>query len=56
VNFSIGNGLGVSLIVEKKTPGVLRLPINEAHHAALRIRSVKLEFSAAPRDDENNLA
>jgi hypothetical protein len=56
VNFSIGNGLGVAVIIEKKTSGVLSLPMNEPHHAALRIRSVKLEFSAAPRDDENNLA
>jgi hypothetical protein len=56
VNFSIGNGLGVALIVEKKTPGTLSLPMNEPHHAGLRVRSVKLEFSAAPRDEENNLA
>jgi hypothetical protein len=56
VNFSIGNGLGVSVIVEKKTPGILSVPGNEPHHAALRVRSVRLEFSAAPRDEENNLA
>src|SRR5262245_1746689 len=55
-NFAIGNGLGVLVIVEKKTPGPLRLPGNEPHQADLLIRSVKLEFSAAPRDEENTLA
>lgn len=53
-NFSIGNGLGVAVIVEKKTPGSLGLSKNELRRAALRIRFVTLEFSPAPRD-ENNL-
>jgi hypothetical protein len=56
VNFAIGNGLGVAVVVEKKTPGPLRLRGTEPYQAALLIRSVKLEFGAAPRDEENNLA
>jgi hypothetical protein len=55
-NFAIGNGLGVAVLVEKKTPGPLCLPGTEPRQAALLIRSVKLEFSAAPRDEENTLA
>ena len=55
-NFSVGNGLGVSVVVEKRTPGPLSLPKNEPHHAALRIRTVKLQFGAAPRDDDNTVA
>jgi Protein of unknown function (DUF1501) len=56
VNFSIGNGLGVAVVVEKKTPGQLTFPANEPHHGAIRIRSVKLDFSAVPRDENNTLA
>jgi hypothetical protein len=56
VNFAIGNGLGVGVVVEKKTPGLLSFPRTETHHAALRIRSVKLDFSAVPRDENNTLA
>jgi Protein of unknown function (DUF1501) len=56
VNFAIGNGLGVAVVVEKKTPGQLTLPTNEPHHGAIRIRSVKLDFSAVPRDENNTLA
>ncbi len=56
VNFRIGNGLGVAVTVAKKTPGPLALPANERHHAAVRVRSVKLEFNAAPRDEENTSA
>ena len=56
VNFSIGNGLGVAVVVEKKTPGQLTFPTNEPHHGAIRIRSVKLDFSAVPRDENNTLA
>jgi hypothetical protein len=56
VNFSIGNGLGVAVVVEKKTPGPLSFPHNEAHQGAIRIQSVKLEFSAVPRDENNTLA
>jgi hypothetical protein len=56
VNFAISNGLGVAVVVEKKTPGPLRLPRAEPHQAALVIRSVSLEFNAAARDEENTLA
>jgi Protein of unknown function (DUF1501) len=53
-NFSIGNGLGVAVIVEKKTPGSLILPKNEPRRAAVRIRSVTLRFSPAPRDENDS--
>jgi hypothetical protein len=56
VNFPIGNGLGVAVVVEKKTPGKLSFPKMEAHQGALRVRSVTLEFSAVPRDENNTLA
>jgi hypothetical protein len=56
VNFPIGNGLGVAVVVEKKTPGQLIFPGNEPHHAAIRIQSVQLEFGAVPRDEINTLA
>jgi hypothetical protein len=56
VNFPIGNGLGVAVIVEKKTPGPLILRRREVHLAAIRIRSVELAFSAVPRDENNTLA
>jgi hypothetical protein len=56
VNFSIGNGLGVAVVVEKKTPGPLSFSRDEPHHGAIRIRSVKLEFGAAPRDEDNTSA
>jgi hypothetical protein len=54
-NFRIGNGLGVAVVVAKKTSGVLSLPKNEVHHAGVRIHSVTLEFSAAPRHDNDLL-
>jgi hypothetical protein len=50
-NFPIGNGLGVAIVVEKKTPGPLTLPQNETHRAALRIESITLEFSPRKRDE-----
>jgi hypothetical protein len=56
VNFPIGNGLGVAVVVEKKTPGPLSFPTNETPHGAIRIQSVKLDFSAVPRDENNTLA
>jgi hypothetical protein len=56
VNFAIGNGLGVAVLVEKKTPGRLSYPKDKSHFAAVRIRSAKLEFGAVPRDEENTLA
>src|SRR5439155_647234 len=46
VNFSIGNGLGVAVVVEKKTPGQLTFPPNEPHLGAIRIRSVYLALAA----------
>jgi hypothetical protein len=55
VNFPIGNGLGVAVVVEKRTPGPLALPGNEKRRAALRVRSVALEFSAAARHDNDLL-
>jgi hypothetical protein len=53
-NFPIGNGLGVAVVVEKKTPGQLSFPKGEAHRAAIRIRSAILEFGAVPRDENNS--
>lgn len=50
-NFAIGNGLGIAVAIEKKTPGPLILPKNEPHRAALRIESVTLEFSPRVRDE-----
>ena len=50
-NFAIGNGLGIAIAIEKKTPGPLILPKNEPHRAALRIESVTLEFSPRVRDE-----
>lgn len=50
-NFAIGNGLGIAIVVEKKTPGQLTLPKSEAHHAAVRIESVTLDFSPRVRDE-----
>jgi hypothetical protein len=47
VNFRIGNGLGVAVVVERKAPG--------ASAGALRVRGVTLDFGPAPRD-ENDLA
>jgi hypothetical protein len=55
VNFPIGNGLGVAVVVEKRTPGALALPGSAERRAALRVRSVALEFSAAPRHDNDLL-
>lgn len=50
-NFSIGNGLGVAIVVEKKSPNPLTLPENESHQAALRIETVTLNFSPRQRDE-----
>jgi hypothetical protein len=50
-NFSIGNGLGVAVVVARKTPGRLTLPVNGAHRAGLRIHSVSIDFSPRPRDE-----
>src|SRR6202030_1481155 len=40
-NFPIGNGLGVAVVVEKTSPGVLRL--SEPGQAFLRVHGVTLE-------------
>jgi hypothetical protein len=56
VNFSIGNGLGVAVVVQKKTPGQLSFSRDEVHHGALRIQSAELEFGAVPRDENNTSA
>ncbi len=50
-NFPIGNGLGVAVVIAKKTPGQLILSRNEPHRAALRIHSVALDFSPRARDE-----
>jgi hypothetical protein len=56
VNFAVGNGLGVAVVVEKKAQGPLSFPGNEAHHGAIRIRSANVELSAVPRDEDNTVA
>lgn len=48
-NFPIGNGLGVAIVVEKKTPG--RLTVAKDKSAAIRIHEVKIEFSPRLRDE-----
>jgi hypothetical protein len=53
VNFPIGNGLGVAVVAEKKTPGGLSFPGNETHKGAIRIQLAQVEFSAVPRDEDN---
>jgi hypothetical protein len=55
-NFPIGNGLGVAVVVQKKTPGQLSFPKDEPHGGAIRIRSAHVEFDAVPRDENNTLA
>jgi len=50
-NFSIGNGLGVAVIVEKTSPGTLQLTGPGVQQAFARIHSVSLEFQARPRDE-----
>jgi hypothetical protein len=51
VNFPIGNGLGVGVVVEKTTAGPLQVSGPGPHRAFVRIHSVALEFSPRPRDD-----
>jgi hypothetical protein len=50
-NFPIGNGLGVAVVVEKKTTGSLTLAKGESHRAALHVESVALDFSPRQRDE-----
>jgi hypothetical protein len=51
VNFPIGNGLGVAVVVEKTSPGTLSFPGSGPFQAYLRVHSVALDFSARPRDE-----
>jgi hypothetical protein len=51
VNFAIGNGLGVAVVIEKTSPGALAFIDAGPHRAFVRIHSVSLEFNARPRDD-----
>jgi hypothetical protein len=51
VNFAIGNGLGVAVVVEKTSPGALRLAGPGPQRAFVRLHSVSLEFNPRPRDD-----
>ena len=50
-NFPIGNGLGVAIVVEKRTPGRLVVSKNDRKHAAIRIHEVALDFSPRLRDE-----
>jgi hypothetical protein len=56
VNFPVGNGLGVAVVIERRTPGQLSFPGSENHHGAIRVQSVTLDFSGVPRDENNTLA
>jgi hypothetical protein len=42
-------GIGVAVIVEKRSPGALELPATA--RALVRIDDVELTFDARPRDD-----
>ena len=50
-NFSIGNGLGVAVVVEKSSAGPLALPGGGPFQAFVRVHGVALEFNPRPRDD-----
>ncbi|HZL88528.1 MAG TPA: DUF1501 domain-containing protein [Pirellulaceae bacterium] len=49
-NFSFGLGLGIAVIVEKTSDGLLELPAGK--QAALAIGGIELVFTGKPRDDE----
>jgi hypothetical protein len=51
VNFPIGNGLGVAVVVEKTSPGALRVAGPGPHRAFVRVHGVSLDFNPRPRDD-----
>ncbi|MDA0834244.1 MAG: DUF1501 domain-containing protein [Planctomycetota bacterium] len=52
-NFSIGTGLGIAVIVEKITDGVLELPAETAPHAAwIRIPETDLKFFSRTINDK----
>jgi hypothetical protein len=48
-NFAIGNGLGVAVVVERRTPGAL----TASHRLALRVHFVALEFTPGRRHENN---
>jgi hypothetical protein len=50
-NFPVGNGLGVAIVVEKKTPGQLHVSGDWSQRAAIRIHEVRLGFSPRLRDE-----
>ncbi len=50
-NFSIGNGLGIAIIVEKTSSGTLRVPAADALSAFIRIDEVGLDFVGKARMD-----
>jgi len=51
--FELSRGVGVAIIVEKTTPGDLRLgPDGGPHQAFVRIDDVALAFTARPRNDD----
>src|SRR5262249_44632638 len=54
-NFPIGNGLGVAVVVEKRTRGKLTRPRGAAHGAGLRLHGARLEFSPKERDENTVL-
>src|SRR5262249_10757978 len=51
VNFAIGNGLGVAMVVEKTSPGALQPAGSGPQRAFVRLHSVSLDFNPRPRDD-----
>ncbi len=50
-NFAIGNGLGVAIVVERSTPGVITAAAVGQGSAQLHIERVSLEFDPRKRDD-----
>jgi hypothetical protein len=46
-NFAIGNGLGVAVMVETRSP----LEIGPGEQAFVRLHDVRLDFSPRPRDE-----
>jgi hypothetical protein len=44
-------GIGVAIVVERRTPGVLQLPRDATPWAFLRVNEVELKFDPRPRDD-----
>jgi hypothetical protein len=50
VNFAVGLGLGVAVIVEKSTPGALELPAGT--RAFVRVDDAGLVFTPRVRNDD----